>query len=98
MAAVTSVVNFRVKPGRYADLFEGIKPVKRSLERLGATILVNRQFVGPETGNVVAVARYPDWAAFAKAASDSELAGLIESMRNNPNPAWETIATAVYEE
>jgi hypothetical protein len=98
VATVTGVVNFRVKPGRYTDLLDGIKTAQRIVERLGAMVAVRRQFVGAETGNIVVVAQYPDWATYAKAASDPELAGVIDSMRNNPNPAWESIATAIYEE
>ena len=98
MATVRGVVNFRVKPGRYADLFEGIKTVKKNIQRLGANLVVNRQVIGPETGNVIVVVVYADYAAYAKAASDPELSGLIDTMRNNPNPAWDTITVSLNEE
>jgi hypothetical protein len=98
MATVRGVINFRVKPGRYADLFEGIRAVKKIIERLGATLVVSRQTVGPEAGHVIAVAVYENWAAYAKAASDPELQGLIETMRNNANPAWEALTAALLEE
>ena len=98
MAAVRGVVNFHVKPGRYADLFEGLKAVKRIVGRLGANMIVNRQTVGPEVGNIIAVIQYEDWAAYAKAASDPELAGLIDTMRNNANPAWDGIVVSLSEE
>ena len=35
MATVRGVVNFRVKPGRYDDLFKGIKAVKTVIEKIG---------------------------------------------------------------
>ncbi len=98
MATVRGVVNFRVKPGRYADLFEGIKAVKKIIVRLGATLVVNQQTVGPEAGNIVVVIVYADYAAYAKAASDPELSGLIDMMRNNPDPAWEGLTVALNEE
>jgi hypothetical protein len=41
MAAVHGVVTFRVKPGRYADLFEVLKVVKKIGERLGVTVIVS---------------------------------------------------------
>ena len=93
MATVRVVVNFRVKPGRYADLFEG-----KNVQRLGATLVVNRQDFGPEAGNIIVVVAYADYAAFAKASSDPELSGLIDTMRNNSNPAWEGLTVALNEE
>jgi hypothetical protein len=98
MATVRGVVNFRVKPGRYADLYEGLKTVKKIVGRLGANLVVNRQTVGPEVGNIFAVIQYENWAAYAKAASDSELQGLIDQMRNNANPSWETLTVTLNEE
>ena len=98
MATVRGVVNFRVKPGRYAELFEGIKAVKKVIEKLGATVIVNRQQIGPEVGNVFVVVAYSDYAAYAKVASHPEFSGLIEAMRNNHNPAWESITTTLNEE
>jgi hypothetical protein len=53
MAAVCVVVNFRVKPGKYAELFEGLKAIKKTIEGLGATVIVNRQAFGPEAGIVL---------------------------------------------
>jgi hypothetical protein len=98
MATVRGVVNFRVKPGRYADLFEGIKMVKKVIEKLGANVVVNRQAVGPETGHIFVVVVYESWAAYAKASADPELQGLIDTMRNNANPAWEEITVSLNEE
>ncbi|MGO9266934.1 MAG: hypothetical protein ACLQBA_18980 [Candidatus Binataceae bacterium] len=98
MATVRGVVNFKVKPGRYADLFEGIKAVKKNIVRLGATLVVSRQAIGPEAGNILVVIVYQDYAAYAKAASDSELQGLIDQMRGNPNPAWEGLTVSLNEE
>jgi hypothetical protein len=98
MATVRLVVNFRVKPGRYADLFEGLKAVKKNLERLGSKFYVNRVAVGNDVGNLVAVGQHADFAAYAKAASDAELAKLIETMRNNPDPPWESVTTSLVEE
>lgn len=98
MATVRGVVNFSVKPGRYNDLFEGIRGVKKIVERLGANLTLNRVAVGAEVGHIIAVVQYENFAAHAKAASDSELQGLIDSMRNNPNPPWESLTTALVEE
>jgi hypothetical protein len=98
MATIRGVVNFRVKPGRYSDLFEGIKAVKKVIERLGATLVVNRQTIGPEPGNIFVVIAYQDYAAYAKAASDPEGAALIDAMRNNPDPAWEELTITLNEE
>lgn len=98
MATVRGVVNFQVKPGRYGDLFEGLKAVKKIIERLGSTLTVNRVAVGAEATHIIAVIQYADFAAYAKAASDSELAKLIDSMRNNANPPWESLTTALVEE
>jgi uncharacterized protein (DUF1330 family) len=98
MATVRGVVNFRVKPGRYADLIEGIRAVKKIIERLGANMVVNRQAVGPETGNIIVVVVYESWAAYAKVTSDPELQGLIDTMRNNANPAWDALTVSLNEE
>ncbi len=98
MAAVRVVVNFRVKPGRYADLFEGLRAVKRHIERMGSIFVVNRQAFGPEAGNIVVVVQHADWATHARVASDTEFVQLLESMRNNPDPAWESITPVIYEE
>jgi hypothetical protein len=35
MAEVHAVAIFRVKPGRYNDLFEALRPVKKAFERAG---------------------------------------------------------------
>src|SRR5229473_742597 len=98
MATVRGVVNFSVKPGRYVDLFEGLRAVKKIVGRLGANLIVNRQTVGPEVSNIIAVVQYENWDAYAKAAADSELQGLIETMRNNANPAWDALTVALVEE
>ena len=47
MVEVHAVAIFRVKPGRYNDLFEALRPVKKALERSGARVTVVRQEVGP---------------------------------------------------
>jgi hypothetical protein len=98
MATVRLVVNFRVKPGRYADLLEGLKAVKKNLERLGSKFYVNRVAVGNDVGHLVAVGQHTDFAAYAKAASDAELNKLIDAMRGDPNPPWESLTTSLVEE
>lgn len=98
MAAVRGVVNFRVKPGRYNDLFEGLRGVKKIVGRLGANMIINRVAVGAEVGHIIMVVQYENFAAYAKAAADPELQGLIDSMRNNANPPWESLTTALVEE
>ena len=95
MATVRGVVRVSRKPGRYADLFDGLKAVKKIIEGLDATVVVMRQVVGPETGNVIAVAVYKDYAGYAKVASDPALSGLIDAMRANPNPAWEGLTVSL---
>ena len=87
-----------MKPGRYADLYEGLKAVKKIIEGLGATVVVSRQVVGAEAGNVIAGAVYKDFAGDARVASDPALSGLIDAMRANPNPAWEGLTVSLNEE
>jgi hypothetical protein len=96
--AVRAVVNFHPRPGRAADLFEGLKTVKKIVERAGGTFIVNRQVLGAQTGDVVAVSQFADWGTFAKMRSDPEFAQFLETMRNNPNPPMDVVASAVYEE
>jgi len=96
--ALLAVVNFHVRPGRYAELFEGLKTVKKIVERAGGTFNVNRQILGPQTGDVVAVSQYADWAAFVKVRSDPDFTKFLETLRNNPNPPMDVVASAVYEE
>jgi len=98
MATVRLVVNFRVKPGRYGDLLEGLKAVKKNIERLGSKFYVNRVAVGSEVGHIIAVGQHPDFAAYAKAAADPELIKLVDAMRGNPNPPWESVTTSLVEE
>ena len=98
MATVRGVVNFRVKPGRYADLFAALKAGKSLLERLGEQVVYYRVAVGGEVGDVVAVGQYADWAAHAKAVSDPEWQKFVEATQNNPNPPWESLRTSIVEE
>jgi hypothetical protein len=98
MAEVHAVAIFHVKPGRYNDLFEALRPVKKTLERAGATVTVVRQEIGPEAGSVAVVSRYPDWNAWVKARADQEFTRGREAMRNNPNPAFDSINIALFEE
>ena len=98
MQAIRLVANYRVKPGRYTDLFEGMKAFKKVAGRLGASLVVNRQVAGPETGSVFVVAQFENWAAYAKTASDPELQGLIDAMRNNRDSAYETVTVSLNEE
>jgi hypothetical protein len=98
MAAVRSAVNFHVHPGRYADLFEALKTVKKIVERAGGTFTVNRQAIGPQPGNVVALSQYADWGALAKVRSDPEFVQFLETIRNNPNPAADIVASSVFDE
>jgi hypothetical protein len=98
MATVRVVVNFRMKPGKEAELLEGLKSVKQHHQRLGAGFFVVRHAYGPEAGNVVAVGQYSGWDGFAKLHSDPEFTKLLEGMRSNANPPWETVTAAVNEE
>lgn len=98
MAEVHAVAIFRVKPGRYSDLFEALRPAKKALERSGATVTVVRQEIGPETGSVVVVSRYPDWNAWVKARADQEFTRARDAMRSSPNPPFDSITTALFEE
>jgi len=87
-----------VKAGRYADFLEGQKAFKKVTARLGASLVVNRQVVGPESGNIVVVVVFPDWAAYAKTQSDPELVGLLDAMRNNRDPAFDGYTASLNEE
>ena len=98
MAEVHAVAIFRVKPGRYNDLFEALRPLKKVFERSGATVTVVRQEIGPEPGSVAVVSRYPDWNAWVNARGDQEFIRAREAMRNNPNPAFDSITIALLEE
>jgi hypothetical protein len=96
--AVRSIVNFHVKPGKYSQLFEVLKTIKKIVERAGGTLIVSREIFGPQTGNIVAVGQYPDWNAFAKFRSDAELEKFLEKMRANADPPAEVVGSAVFEE
>jgi hypothetical protein len=96
--AVRSAVNFHVRPGKYSQLFEVLKTIKKIVERAGGTFIVNREIFGPEAGNIVAVAQYPDWGAFAKFRSDGELEKFLEKVRSNTDPPADVVASAVFEE
>jgi hypothetical protein len=98
MAAVRAVVNFRVKPGKEADLLQAVGTVKKHVERLGGTFFVVRQVAGPESGNIVAVQQYSGWDHFAKAASDREFAQLLEGVRRDTDPPWESLTVSMSEE
>jgi hypothetical protein len=98
MATVRGVVNFNVKPGRYNDLLEALGSFGKIIQRLGADMIVNRVVVGNEANHLIAVVRYDDFAAYARAASDSELRTFIDAARNNENPPWESLAISLVEE
>jgi antibiotic biosynthesis monooxygenase (ABM) superfamily enzyme len=98
VATVRLVINCRVKPGRYADFLEGQKAFKKVAARLGANLVVSRQVAGPESGNVVVVVVFEDWAAYAKTQSDPELQGLLDAMRNNRDPAFDGYTASLNEE
>jgi hypothetical protein len=88
MASVRIVVNFRVKPGTEADLLEGIRAIKKHLDRLGESLTVVRQVSGPEPGNIVAVGQCSGWDHFAKVQSDPDLTKLLQdfAQRYEPSP------------
>src|SRR5689334_19995627 len=98
MATVRVVVNFRLKPGKEDELLEGLKSVKQHHQRLGAGFMVVRQAFGPEAGNIVAVGQYSDWAAFAKLQSDPEFNKLLQGLRSNTSPPWDSVVASVNEE
>jgi hypothetical protein len=98
MAAVHGVVTFRVKPGRYGDLFEALKVVKGIGERLGVTVIVSRQTIGPASGEVAIVFIYPDYATFAKVSTDPELQRFLEAARADSNPAYDQFTVSLGEE
>ena len=98
MATVRGVVNFNVKPGRYSELLEALGALRRIINRLGAEMIVNRVVIGHEANHLIAVVQYEDYAAYARAASDSEMRAFIESARNNENPPWESLTIALVEE
>jgi hypothetical protein len=98
MAVVRLVVNFAVKPGRYAELFEGLKGLKKVTERLGANFTANRVRIGAEPTHIIAVGQWADLAAWAKAATDSELLRFLETQRSNANPPYESFTTTLVEE
>jgi len=95
---VRAVANFHVRPGRYNQLFEVLKTIKRFAERAGGTLIVSREVFGPQAGNIIAVGQYPDWGAFAKMRSDPEFQSFVEGIRNNSDPPAEIVASGVFEE
>lgn len=98
MAAIRLVVNFRVKTGRYTDLFEAAKPFKKMVERFGGNFVAGRVTTGSETGNIIAVHTYPNWTAWDKVNSDPEAQKLLEATYNNPNPPYESFTVTIVEE
>jgi hypothetical protein len=98
MAGVRIVVIFRVKPGKEAALLEGIRAVKRHLDRVGESLTVVRQVSGPQPGSIAAVGQCSDWNHFAKVQSDPDFAKLLDGFRSDANPAWESITVAINEE
>ena len=98
MAAIRVVANFRVKPGREANLLEAGRAFKKHMDRLGATFVVVRQVAGPESGNIVGVTQYSDWNHFAKATSDRESAQFLEAIRRDTDPPWEGLTASISEE
>lgn len=98
MAAVRVVANYRVKPGRYNDLYEGLKEFKKITQRLGATQIVTRQAFGPETNHVFMVVQFTDHNAYAKAAMDSELQNTLQALRNTSDQPFEQVTVSFNED
>ncbi len=97
MALGYAVAHFKVKPGREAELLEGVKNLKRVVQRLGAQVRASRARVGDPT-RIVMVVEWPSIAAWGTGQADPELRTLTDGMRNNANPPWETIEIAMFEE
>ena len=96
--AVRAVVVFHPRPGKDSQLLEAIKAVKKIIERNGGALVVNRQVLGPQPGDVVAVSQYEDWSGYGKVRSDPELQQFLDRMRSNPDPPADVVASAAYEE
>jgi hypothetical protein len=97
MATARLVVELGVKPGRQNELIEGLKGLKKVVERLGAHLRANRVRVGDPT-HIFVVAEWADIAAWAKGQSDPELVAIADGMRNNANPPWESFSITMLEE
>jgi len=98
MAAIRVGVNFRVKPGRYADLLETGRPFKKVIERCGGEYLVGRVTTGADNGHLIVVHTYPSWTAYDKAISDPEMQRLLQAVYNDANPAFESYTATIIEE
>ncbi len=97
MALGYLVVDFKVKPGREAELLEGVKNLKRVGQRLGAQVRTSRARVG-DPARIVVVAEWPSITAWGTGQADPELRALADGMRNNANPPWEKVEVAMLEE
>jgi len=97
MPAARLVVDFWVKPGRFNDVIEAAKMLKKIGDRLGAHVRASRVRVGDPT-HIYVVAEWADIAAWAKGQSDPELVALVEGIRNNANPPYETITVTMLED
>jgi hypothetical protein len=98
MATIRVVVNFRVKAGKEGELLQAAGAFKKVVERLGGAYLVVRQVAGPETGNIVVVHQYTGWDHFAKAVSDREGVQLMEAVRRDTSPPYESFTVSISEE
>jgi hypothetical protein len=98
MGAIRIGVNFRVKPGGYAELFESARAFKKVVERCGGDYLVGRVTTGADTGNIIVVHTYPSWTAFDKASSDPEMQRLLQAIYSNTNPPYESLTSNIIEE
>jgi hypothetical protein len=96
--AVFNVAGFHVRPGKYAELFDGLKSLKELAERKGATVRVLRQIAGPQLGDVALVLEHADWGEWAKGRSDPEVQQALERRRSDPNPPADLTAAAMWEE
>ena len=96
-------------PRSAADLAVEAGAHERSLYRLLRAVasvgvldeLPDHRFALTELGEVLRTdvpGTVADWAAFVKVRSDPDFTKFLETLRNNPNPPMDVVASAVYEE
>ena len=88
MAKVLSVTTSRVHHGKWQEALAVHGKIKKCLNRLGGAARILTQMYGATPSTITTVVEFAGWAEFgafsAKAESDSELQGLIASLRANP--------------
>jgi quinol monooxygenase YgiN len=95
---VRTVFLFQVHRGRQNEWLEGLRTVKKVVDRVGGTLSAAVQMVGPTPGHCVVVGQYTDWATLAKVRMDPAYTAFVAQASANPNPPAELTSVAIYED